>query len=88
MPGTSEDSVAGEKIQIKTVTPIKVQSPKTEKAGEKGEGYSIGKGEQNDDGTGEGRPLKKPKNLLPIQIQNLNQNLNLIHLLKKGKTLL
>ena len=61
MPGTSEDSVAGEKIQIKTVTPIKVQSPKTEKAGEKGEGYSIGKGEQNDDGTGEGRPLKKPK---------------------------
>lgn len=65
IPGILGEPAMGEKIHVKTVTPVKVQTPKTEKAGEKGEGYDMTKGEQAEDGTEEGRPLKKRKKPTP-----------------------
>ena len=54
----------GEEIVVNPIVPVKVQNPKTARAGEDGEGFDFDTGERAEEGE-EGRPMKKKKKLPP-----------------------
>lgn len=57
----SGSAIVDEKIQIKPMTVVKTQTPKTEKVGEAGETYEFAEGDLSDDGELGKKPKKKPK---------------------------
>lgn len=60
--GVSGSAITDEQVQVKPLTSVKTQTPKTVKAGEAGETYEFDEGELTDDGEQGKKPKKrKPK---------------------------
>lgn len=57
----SGSAVTDERVQVKPMTAVKTQTPKTDKAGEAGETYEFDEGELTDDGEQGKKPKKKRK---------------------------
>ena len=57
----SGSTISNDQVQVKPITAVKTQTPKTAKSGEAGETYEFGEGELVDDGEPGKKPRKKPK---------------------------
>lgn len=61
MGSVAGSPISSEQVSVKSIAPVKAQTPKTEKAGEAGETYEFGQGELIDDGEPGKKPKKKQK---------------------------
>ena len=59
--GVSGSAITDEQVQVKPITAVKAQTPRTAKAGEAGETYQFDEGELTDDGEQGKKPKKKRK---------------------------
>ncbi len=57
----SGSTISNDQVQVKPITAVKTQTPKTAKSGEAGETYEFSEGELVDDGEPGKKPRKKPK---------------------------
>ena len=57
----SGSTISNDQVQVKPITAVKTQTPKTAKSGEAGETYEFSEGELVDDGELGKKPRKKPK---------------------------
>ena len=55
------NAISSEQVQVKPMTAVKTQTPKTAKAGEAGETYEFAEGEMVENGEPGKKPKKKPK---------------------------
>ncbi len=61
MGDVAGNAITDEQVLVRPITPVKVQTPKTAKAGENGESYEFAEGELTDDGENGKKPKKKKK---------------------------
>ena len=61
MGAVSGSAISNEQVQVKPMTAVKTQTPKTAKAGEAGETYEFAEGELAENGESGKKPKKKPK---------------------------
>ena len=61
MGAVSGSAISSEQVQVKPMTAVKTQTPKTAKAGEAGETYEFAEGEVTESGEPGKKPKKKPK---------------------------